>query len=42
MMERPGLLIGDDGNMIERQAASGQLPNEAGPLGQPELGFKEF
>jgi hypothetical protein len=42
MMERPGLLIGGDPNMIERQAASGQLPTGARPLGQPDRGLKEF
>jgi len=28
--------------MFERQAASGQLPSQARPLGRPGLGFKEF
>ena len=33
MMARPGLLIGDDRNMIERPTASGQLPSKARPPG---------
>jgi hypothetical protein len=42
MMERPGLLIGDGPNMIERQAASGQLPSERGAYVEPAIGSKKF
>jgi hypothetical protein len=42
MMERPGLLIGDERNMIERQAAPVNSRARRGAYVEPAIGSKKF